>query len=33
MRVDDFGLGYTGTLTAASPTHSGHAVGNAGEVQ
>ena len=33
MRVDDFGLGYTGTRTAASPAHPGHAVGNAGEVQ
>ena len=33
MGVDDFGLGYTGTLTAASPTHAGHAVGKAGEVQ
>ena len=29
MGVDDFGLGYTGTLTASSPAHTGHAVGDA----
>lgn len=29
MRVDDVGLGFVGTLTAAGPGHTGHAVGNA----